>query len=140
MNRDWYKPLVALMWLALLFTAAGYWQAWDQLPNRMAVHFDGNWQPNGYTSREGAVMLGLGIMAVMLVLFTLAALISRALKPSASWPILVVSYLVLGLCWIGNHFIMDFNLHPPPAHSKLVGPTSPAIRNLDGRSVLQLHS
>jgi len=69
MNRDWFKPLVAMMWLMLAFSAASYWQAWDQLPNRMAVHFDANWQPNGYTSREGAVMLGLGIMAVMLVLF-----------------------------------------------------------------------
>ena len=81
MNRDWFKPLVALMWLTLVASAASYWQAWDQLPNRMAVHFDANWQPNGYTSREGAVMLGLGIMAVMLMLFSLAALIARALKP-----------------------------------------------------------
>jgi hypothetical protein len=122
MNRDWFKPLVAMMWLMLAFSAASYWQAWDQLPDRMAVHFDANWQPNGYTSREGAVMLGLGIMAVMLVLFTLAALIARALKPSASWPILLISYLVLGVCWFGNHSIVDFNLHSQPVHSELVGP------------------
>ena len=47
----------------LPITALNYWRAWDQLPARMAVHFDANWQPNGYTSREGALMLGLGIMA-----------------------------------------------------------------------------
>ena len=48
------------MWLALPISAWEYWQVWDQLPTRMAVHFDANWQPNGYTSREGALELGLG--------------------------------------------------------------------------------
>ena len=32
MNRDWYKPLVWLMWVALPATALNYWRAWDQLP------------------------------------------------------------------------------------------------------------
>ena len=58
MNRDWYKPMVALMWLVLPITAANYWSAWDQLPARIAVHFDANWQPNGYTNREGAADAG----------------------------------------------------------------------------------
>ena len=62
------------MWLALPITALNYWRAWDQLPARMAVHFDANWQPNGYTSREGSLMLGLGIMAFLLVVFTVAGL------------------------------------------------------------------
>ena len=138
MNRDGYKLLVALMWLVLPITAGNYWQQWDQLPNRMAVHFDINNRPNGYTSREGAAMLGLGIMAVMLVLFTVATLIARAMKPSASWPVLVIAYVVLGFCWFGNHSIVHFNLNPP-AHSELMGPTSPVASNSDGRTVLQLH-
>jgi hypothetical protein len=53
MNRDWYKLLVALMWLVLPITAGNYWQQWDQLPNRMAVHFDINNRPNGYIARRG---------------------------------------------------------------------------------------
>ncbi|HYM75091.1 MAG TPA: DUF1648 domain-containing protein [Candidatus Dormibacteraeota bacterium] len=119
MNRSWRKAVIGLMWLALVSTALNYWRAWDQLPARMAVHFDANWQPNGYTSREGAVMLGLGIMAVMLLLFTLAGFIAHAMKPSAFWPILLVSYVVLGFCWYGNYSIVKFNLnlvapHPPP--------------------------
>ncbi len=138
MNRDWYKPLVALMWLVLPITAANYWQAWDQLPPRMAVHFDVNHQPNGYTSREGAVMLGLGIMAVLLVLFTVAALIARAMKPNASWPILGVAYVVIGFCWFGNHSIVNFNLNPL-AHSELVGASSPATSDSDSRIILQPH-
>jgi amino acid transporter len=136
MNRG-YALATWLMWLALPITALSYWQVWDQLPTRMAVHFDANWQPNGYTSREGALYLGLGIMAFLLVLNTVGALITRAMKPTASWPVLVVSYVVLGFCWFGNHSIVNFNLNPKPAHSELVGPNSPATRNSGGHSILQ---
>lgn len=110
MIRDWYKSLVLLMWIALPMNALNYWRVWDQLPARMAVHFDANWQPNGYTSREGAAMLGMGILATMLVIFTIAMLASHALKPSSFWPILIISYFVLGVIWYANSTIVDFNL------------------------------
>jgi hypothetical protein len=111
MTRNWYKPLVVLMWLALPTAFWNYWHVWDQLPARMAVHFDANWQPNGYTSREGALELGLGIMLVLLILFTVTALIMHALKPSAAWPALFIAYVVIGLCWYGNQMIVNFNLN-----------------------------
>ncbi len=133
MNRNWYKPLIAVMWLALPLTALNYWQAWDQLPQRMAVHFDANWQPNGYTSREGAIELGLGIMVVMLVLFTIATLAVCAVKPSSSWLVLIVSYIAVVFVWYGNHSMIEFNLNPP-AHSELVDTTSPVIHSSDGRT------
>jgi hypothetical protein len=85
----------------------------------MAVHFDANWQPNGYTSREGAVQLGLGILFVMLVLFTVTTLIIDALKPSAFWPALLISYVVLGFCWYGNYRIVKFSLDTRPLHSRV---------------------
>jgi len=111
MLRSGYKPMLLLMWLALVTTALNYWRAWDRLPARVAVHFDANFQPNGYTSREGAVDLGLGIMAVLLVLFTVAGLIAHAMKPAAAWPMLLVFYVVLGICWYGNYSIIRFNLN-----------------------------
>jgi hypothetical protein len=111
MTRNWYKPLVVLMWLALPTAFWNYWHVWDQLPARMAVHFDANWQPNGCTSREGALELGLGIMLVLLILFTVTALIMHALKPSAAWPALFIAYVVIGLCWYGNQMIVNFNLN-----------------------------
>lgn len=111
MNRAWHKPAVLLMWLALPTVAWIYWRVWDQLPKRMAVHFDANWQPNGYTtSREEAVQLGLEILLVMLVLFTVTTLILDALKPAAFWPALLVSYAVLGFCWYGNYSIVELNV------------------------------
>ena len=110
MTRRWYNIAVLLMWLALPAAAWNYWSVWDRLPGRMAVHFDANWQPNGFTSREGALELGLGIMVVMLVLFTVATLILYAMKPVAALPGLVVAYVVVGFCWYGNYSIVKFNL------------------------------
>jgi len=124
MTRESYKVplwLVLLMWLALPLSWMEYHQNWDQLPARMAVHFDANWQPNGFTSREGALDLGLGIMAVMLVVFTVSCLAVRALKPQASWPALLIAYVALGFCWYGNHSIVNFNLKSQPAHAALQG-------------------
>lgn len=139
MNRDWYKPLTWLMWLALPTTGLNYWLAWDRLPYRMAVHFDANWQPNGYTSREGALKLGLGIMGLILIVSTIAALAARAVKPQASWPVLVISYIVLGFVTYGNYSILKFNLNPQPARSELVG-LPPVTSDSDRTRVLPLHS
>ena len=111
MDRTWLKAGILLMWLALPLSAWEYRSVWEQLPARMAVHFDANWQPNGYTSRQGALELGLTIMAVMLVIFTLSTLIILGLKPSAAWPALLIAYVVVGFCWYGNHSIVKFNLN-----------------------------
>ena len=121
MSRSAYKPMLLLMWLALVTSAVNYWHVWNQLPTRMAVHFDANFEPNGYTSRQGAAELGLGIMAVLLLLFTIACLIAHDMKPMAAWPMLVVSYVVVGILWYGNYSILRFNLnrlapHPPPVN------------------------
>ena len=135
MLRSWYKPLIWVMWLVFPTTALNYWRTWDQLPDRMAVHFDANWQPNGYTSKAGAVELGLGIMAVLVLLFTIAGLIAHALKPIAAWPMLVLFYVVLGFLWYANNSIIKFNLNRQPAHSELVGPFSPAVSDSNLRNL-----
>jgi Protein of unknown function (DUF1648) len=120
MARTCHKILILLMWLGLPASAWMYWSAWDRLPTRMAVHFDANWQPNGYTSRDGALQLGIGILAVMLVLFTVTTLIIDALKPQAFWPALVIAYFVLGVCSYGNYSIVNFNLQAKLVRSEMV--------------------
>ncbi len=133
MTNGLHKALIAAMWLFLVSTAFNYWRAWDQLPTRVAVHFDANWQPNGYTSREGALYLGLGIMAFLLVLFTVGALIADAQKPTAFWPMLIFFYAVLGVCWYGNNSIIHFNLKEK--NSPVVGRGAPSssLRPLQGQ-------
>jgi hypothetical protein len=133
MARNWYKPMVLLMWLALPAMAWNYGRVWNQLPVRMAVHFDADWQANGYTSREGALKLGMGILVLLLILFTVSTLIVHAMKPSASWPALAIAYVVVGFCWYGNQMIIDFNLKAPAVHSELVDPASPAASDSQAR-------
>jgi uncharacterized membrane protein len=120
----WIKAGVLLMWLGLPISAWEYRSVWEQLPARMAVHFDANWRPNGYTSREGALELGLGIMAVMLVMFTVATLIIQAQKPNAAWPALLIAFVVVGFCWYGNHAIVKFNLNAQKGRSQFSVPSS----------------
>jgi hypothetical protein len=122
MSERFYKPAVWLMWLVLPITALTYWRAWDLLPMRMAVHFDVNWQPNGYTSREGSLMLSIGVEAFLLLIFTVAAHAVVANKPSAAWPVLISFYLALGLfCFVSN-WIVQRNLTGEPPQTLLVRP------------------
>ena len=131
MNRNWFKTLTWMMWLVLPITALNYWSAWDQLPARMAVHFDANWRPNGYSTRENALMVGLGIMGFVLVVSTISLLVVHALKPAAAaWALLAVFYVTLAFTWYGNHSIIEFNLHPQPSRSGPAGLNYLAARNL----------
>jgi|SRR5450432_1286525 len=136
MTQLWYKPAVLLTWLPLAIVALKYWRVWDRLPMRMAVHFDGNWQPNGYTSRQGSLIDALGMLAAMQVLFTIAFFIVRARKPEALWPTLLFSYAFLAFFWYANNSIVEWNLSHPPAHSELMGPDFPAARDSGVRKFL----
>ena len=120
MKRDGYTLAIWLMWLALPLTALSYWRVWDRLPMRMAVHFDANWQPNGWTSREGALYLGLGIMAFIVLLFTVAAYVVRANKPSSGWPLMVFFYSILVLLCLVNNWIAERNLMAQPSAAGLL--------------------
>ena len=117
MSRNWFKTAVVLMWLALPSAAWNYWSAWGHLPGRMAVHFDRNWRPNGYESKVGAIELGLGILLVLLVLFTVSSLMVYAAKPGAAWLALAIAYVAVAFCWYGNYSIVRFNLNAPPQFS-----------------------
>jgi len=134
MARTWHKTLILLMWLALPASGWMYWSAWDRLPARMAVHFDANWQPNGYTSRDGAVQLGIGILFVMLVLFTVTTLIIETLKPQAFWPALVIAYSVLGICAYANYSIVNFNLQARLVRSERLRQKSSSQFPVEGTS------
>jgi hypothetical protein len=99
-----------LMWSALPATAFIYWRAWDRLPARMAVHFDAAWRPNGWTTREDALHLALGVTAFLLGVFTFGSFATQARKPSSSGPVLFLFYAVLGLnCWV-TYWMVSKNL------------------------------
>jgi len=112
MGQKLFQVAVGLTWLALPLTLLNYWRAWDRLPARVAVHFDINWQPNGYTSREGSLMLALGTTAFMLLIFTIACYATRsaAVSSFAKWSMVAVFYVALGFVYYINNWIVDRNL------------------------------
>jgi hypothetical protein len=113
MERKLFQLAAGLTWLALPLTGLNYWRAWDRLPKRVAVHFDINWQPNGWASREGSLMLALGTTAFLLVVFTIACYALRTAPVSilARWVMLVVFLGLLGVVIYVNNWIVNRNLN-----------------------------
>jgi hypothetical protein len=102
-----YAVLIA--WLTLPLTALNYWQAWDRLPARIAVHFDVNWQPNGWASREDALTLALTTTGFLLATFTFAAFVASRKRTSgiSLWAMIIAFYVAIGLVYGVNKWMVD---------------------------------
>jgi hypothetical protein len=116
MNRKTFLAFLWLMWLALPVTAFRYWQAWDLLPVRMATHFNVNWQPNGWMSRETAFYFALGVTAFLLAVFTVVSYVAhKAHAPDlVSWTLLGFFYVVMSFVYALNSRVVQFNLDGQP--------------------------
>lgn len=111
MERKLFLTTVVLAWLALPLTALNYSRSWDRLPTRMAIHFDANWQPNGWTTREGSRTLALGMTALLLAVFTVASLAVSAMPTStfSRWAMVAVFCLVLSVVFFVNKWVVERN-------------------------------
>jgi len=128
-----FRAAAWFTWLALPLTALNYWRAWDRLPMRMAVHFDINWQPNGWTSREGSLLLALGTTIVLLVIFSISSYVvgrRAGVSGLSRWAMVVVFYVALGFVYLVNNWIVDRNLNggPTPFSEMTVFPGFDAIK------------
>src|SRR5262249_37060667 len=127
MNRTiTYRILALLMWLALPLTALSYWVAWDQLPARMASHFDLYGQPNGWMSREASLGFALGLTIFMLLIFTGIGFMMRKqhVPDAVSWAFLGFAYVVMAFIYRVNQSVVDFNLTGRPVE---IGPMLVAV-------------
>ena len=145
MERKLFRAAVALAWLALPLTALNYWRAWDRLPIRIAVHFDANWQPNGWTTREGSRMLALGMTAFLLLVFTITSYVVRRAPTSnlSRWTMIAVFYVVLSLVYFVNKWILDRNFsaqQTTPVAELSASRDLNEQRSSRNREFLQLHS
>jgi hypothetical protein len=115
MNREWWKALIALMWLALPLIALRYWLAWDRLPARLATHFDAAGNANGWMAPEKSLTFALVIITVMVVVFTIV--LTQVRKGEAfSWGMLGFSYVLVGVMVYANESILSYNLNGNPVH------------------------
>ncbi len=118
MNRRTWNVLTALMWLVLPAMAVPYWLAWDNLPPRLATHFGGNGQPNGWMPRETAMAFPLVITTVLLLIFTV--ILARVRQPdTSSWAIMGLFYVILGVMYWAANMVLSYNLTGQPVE---VGP------------------
>jgi hypothetical protein len=113
MNRRIFQTLTWLMWLALPLLALRYWQVWDQLPLRMATHFDINGDANGWMTRDMSLWFALGVTVFLLAVSTAILLVIHSQKTSdaASWSLLALFYFIVGFVFFGNEKVMGYNLH-----------------------------
>ncbi len=117
MNRKAFTILTALMWIALPLTALRYAQVWNQLPARMATHFNASGQPNGWMSRETSLYFGLGLTAFVLILFTVIALVimkSKTMPDPIAFAMLGFFYLIVGVVFYANESVLRHNLTGNP--------------------------
>src|SRR5579859_2019672 len=115
LSRRYLRLFTALIWLALPLLAAMYASSWQQLPGRLATHFDLANHPSGWTSREGALTFLL-IMG-MFVAGIATLILSRVKRPDpAAWALLLLFYAVTGtLLWAGEA-IIAYNVHRQPVN------------------------
>jgi hypothetical protein len=69
MTRTGYKTLSALLWFAPVEIYFRYRQVWNQLPMRMATHFDASGRANGWMTREMSLYWSAGFLALMAAIF-----------------------------------------------------------------------
>jgi hypothetical protein len=117
MKRKLFAILTALMWLAVPLVALRYALVWDQLPARMATHFNASGQANGWMPRETALYFGLGFTAFVLLIFSVIAviLLKQKADPDTSWfALLGFFYFMAGFTFYVNNSIIEHNLTGNP--------------------------
>src|SRR5256885_16505272 len=114
-SRRYLRVFTGLIWVAVPTMAGLYAMSWQQLPERLATHFDLANHPNGWMSR-GASLAFLLVMEIFVA--TLATVIlARVKKPDpAAWALLVLFYVIVGtLLWAGEA-IIAYNVHREPVN------------------------
>ena len=116
MTRTWWKIGIALPWLGLPLIALRYWMVWDQLPARMATHFNAMNQPNGWMSRQGSFYFIAGLYLCLVTLFTVITMVIHKLHApnAAAWAVLGLFYVILGVLYYGNESVLAYNLTGAP--------------------------
>ncbi len=115
MNRKSFQIAMWLQWLAIPLVALRYWSVWNELPIRIATHFNAAGQPNGWMSRETSLWFIVALLAFVLTVF--AVVVHLAQKSEAkviAWAMLGFSYFVVTFVILANEAVLKFNLTGQP--------------------------
>jgi hypothetical protein len=116
MNRTYFKFGIVFMWLALPLTALRYWTVWDELPFRMATHFNAAGQANGWMPREASLGFALSLTAFLLALFSAILYLAQreTLQGNSAWALMAFFYLIVAVVYRVNTSIVDHALYRTP--------------------------
>ncbi|MGH9504360.1 MAG: DUF1648 domain-containing protein [Terriglobales bacterium] len=108
-----YRTMTALLWLALPLAGLQYGRVWDRLPARMAIHFGAAGQPNGWMSRETALIFTLVLLFFLLSTFTWVLTRVRQ-ADTLAWSLLAMLYVVMGVLYSIDAALLSYNLYGRP--------------------------
>ena len=112
-SRNYFKALVAFMWVALPVIGFRSWQVWGQLPARLITHFNRAGRPNGWMTPQQSLIFSLGLTLFLLIPFTAILLytLRRSRKPDASvWALLGLFYTIVGVETFIADAVLRYNL------------------------------
>ena len=105
-----FRMLAALQWLALPTIAVMFATVWQQLPVRLATHFDLANQPNGWMSREEALVIAWALATAFAI--TSTWICSRVSNPDPlAWSLLGLFYVIMGTLIYAERSILAYNLY-----------------------------
>jgi hypothetical protein len=87
--------LLLIPWLALPLLAWMLLDVRESLPERVAVHFGFGGAPDRWASRETFIAVSLGVLALVLAIFTARSLRARA--SGGFYPLLASQYILVGV-------------------------------------------
>jgi Protein of unknown function (DUF1648) len=106
-----------LQWVVLPIVALQYASVWNQLPDRMATHFNAAGQPNGWMTPESSFRFVLILLAFVLGVFNLVVYAARKSGTTAiAWALLAFSYCVAAFIATANQAVINYNLSGQPIH------------------------
>src|SRR5579872_693716 len=113
--RRYLRILTGLIWLAVPTMAAMYAMSWQELPARLATHFDFANHPNGWMSRD--LSLTFSLVMGMFIAGSATLILSRVKKPDpAAWALLVLFYVIMGTLLWAEDSIIAYNVHGKPVN------------------------
>lgn len=109
-SNSLYRMLAALQWLALPTIAVMFATVWQQLPARLATHFDLANQPNGWMTREEALVIFLALATLFAI--TSTWICSRIAQPDLlAWSLMGLFYVILGTLIYAERAVLAYNLY-----------------------------
>jgi hypothetical protein len=116
MTRTWYKSLAALLWLAPAAIGFRYWQLWDQLPVRVASHFDAAGRANGWMTRDMSLQFTVGFMVFLATVFSVVLYViqQKYELSKLAWTLLAFFHVEIWTAAYMLNSILDYNLHGTP--------------------------